>query len=665
MDADELNETAQAFCMDARLLSIAGRVTLTAEETAKIDRILEEITSVIEGLDARRYLDKIAENEELVLYLNTFENFGIKQNSAQLGMEPAKHITALRKWVSDRYNKEIATKKQPKTKEAYELKRDQALALIDSIAGPLSEAIRAQQMIVTVKEFLIQKLNRAANLKTLLKTIDRGFIPTGPEGYAISDVDGNIQKFVSRLEFSYSNFSKEVVKGWMSDSRMQESSTINFLKEKLSVPELKQSIIANTQASEDPRALVKAYNALSFFDTSSVKEILKTRYVVPETLDRVAKIVARGRPDIENDDFLRILQAIVSEGVIPIPVEGQRIDFIEVSRENTKLLANRLNIQTEDALQVLDSLIEDLLNDSFPQRGIVVGAGEVLFALLMKGGSKREVGDLTLQGHHVEVKGVGARLVGAADQGGLNGKPSQHGTKLRRLITSYAGREVPSINISTGVNISLNGPAALREAMPLIANKREFSLKYADILLDVVLRKPPEAEKFKVLLAKAIETESWAALHKAYAMYHYTAYQHAAGWEMLLQFSGKNHQILLTSTAAAFYNAFEQNLSFISPFSFSPGTKAEGGELGGGFSIKVLAPGESSAERAEERQAKKSAKDFAKYTAKLDEINKAIAAQEAKLGAVTAPSKRAKATEMLAKYKIQAAELAKRLEELQ
>jgi len=785
-NADELGKTDRAFCMDARLPSIAGQVTLTSEETAKIERLLKEVTDIIEGLDARRYLDKIAENEELVLYLNTFENFGIKQTSTQLGMQPDAYVTELRKWVQQRYDKEIAGKKQPKTKEAYELKREAALSLIDAVAEPLADIVRAQQMIVAIKEFLIQKLNKASDFKTLLKTLDRGFIPTGPEGYAISDIDGNIQKFVSRLEFSYSNFSKDIVKGWMSDARMKEAasrsiSTVKFhfpaglvgysdihsssqytgvlnsfgrgvivngqvklgnagdshvtlaggkadalrfyygyagdvvyvvsknsmddqtlrspqvlqvilsqvfnklklsvngklkftetdssaealLKEKLTVLELKHSIVVNAEASNDPRALVKAYNALVEFDETKIFEILRPRFEIPSTLERVAKIVARGRPDIENDDFLRMLGAVASAGVIPIPPAGQRINFVAVALENAKLLARDIGVLPEDAEAVVQAFIDDLLNDSFPQNGIVVGAGEILFALLMKEGSKRAVGDLSLQGRHVEVKGVSARLIGAAGQGGAIGKPSVTGGKIKRLIAkSIPGIDPELLSMPTSCDVYAGGPPLLVEAMELASPEVVQDLANEIVaLMCSVIAIPAGSPRPKEMVA-AMLGKDWLSFRNSYLRLHYEAYSAAAGWQELLVFNGKESILVLTDSSDSFISAVSSGSIAIKPFSFSSGTKAEGSELNAGFGVTAMPEGTAVHDTVSGYHSAKLKKERvrAENLRKLQDIRDRIASSEKKVASITAPAAKKKAQDAIAKLKLTAAELEKKME---
>jgi len=71
-----------------------------------------------------------------------------------------------------------------------------------------------QRLIVLVKLKLINILNRLNKLDTFVKTRN-GFKTTGQEGYvAIDRLGGDAVKIVDRLEFSYNNFSPNVLKGW-------------------------------------------------------------------------------------------------------------------------------------------------------------------------------------------------------------------------------------------------------------------------------------------------------------------------------------------------------------------------------------------------------------------------------------------------------------------
>jgi hypothetical protein len=67
---------------------------------------------------------------------------------------------------------------------------------------------------VLTKLKLIEKLNALGKFDTFVQT-NKGYKVTGEEGFvAIDKIGSNALKIVDRLEFSYNNFSPNVLKGW-------------------------------------------------------------------------------------------------------------------------------------------------------------------------------------------------------------------------------------------------------------------------------------------------------------------------------------------------------------------------------------------------------------------------------------------------------------------
>jgi hypothetical protein len=68
--------------------------------------------------------------------------------------------------------------------------------------------------LVDAKLYVVKKLDKAQSIKTLLLTPD-GYQVTGQEGFVAIDHTGkNAVKLVDRLQFSYANFSSDIIKGW-------------------------------------------------------------------------------------------------------------------------------------------------------------------------------------------------------------------------------------------------------------------------------------------------------------------------------------------------------------------------------------------------------------------------------------------------------------------
>lgn len=583
VDVDELAQSAQIFCIDARLPSIAGIVTLTKEETDKVDALLDELNSIIEDLHNSNFLDYIANDEELQTYLAAFENYLIKTKAKQFLDSPVEHIHSLKDWVASRYDKEIAAKKQSKTKEAYQAKKEAALAKIDDNVADIVQLLEAQQLIVTLKEFFIEKLNKASSYKTLLKTIDKGFIPASPEGYAVSDVAGDIQKFVSRLNFSYSNFSKEIVKGWISDARMRE---------RKSVPELKMDIISHVQSTSDENTLIRAYNAINQITVEDVKKIIKDKFSSKTTLDLVADILASSHPtDIENPDYLKCLYVFCTEGLVTIPEDGAVIDYNKAAREKAVALAAKYSIDSDIALKVVDYLISKLLNLTFTQNTVSVGKGEILFALIIKNAAKRNVGDLSVGNLHFELKGQGARLSGSGAQGGLLAKPTYIASLIKKyIVENFSDIPLKFLKEPTSLNVYATGPLLLVELAHALTNNpdrlRDMATRVTDIICSLV-SKPSRHQELQQQMIQAILNQDWYLFRNLLLAYHFESYKERANWDSLLMFNSAENVIARFDSSSSFIEAVKNGYIHIIPFQFSPGRQEIGTEREAGFKITL------------------------------------------------------------------------------
>lgn len=77
--------------------------------------------------------------------------------------------------------------------------------------------IGLQNALVAAKGIVMKKLDSLKKINTFIKTAD-GFKVTGQEGFvAIDTLKGGAVKLVDRLEFSKSNFSLDIIKGWQKE----------------------------------------------------------------------------------------------------------------------------------------------------------------------------------------------------------------------------------------------------------------------------------------------------------------------------------------------------------------------------------------------------------------------------------------------------------------
>jgi len=147
----------------------------------------------------------------------TYTNAFIRANRTPTAEEAAKGFP---EFIKERFNKEISKRKTPAGQAKQKELMKQALSPIMSV--PKNELVSIFHLYYSLqkaKNILIKKLSTASFVKTFLKTTD-GWKVTGQEGFVASDKLGqNSVKLVDRLDFSYANFSDDVIKGWQSDYR--------------------------------------------------------------------------------------------------------------------------------------------------------------------------------------------------------------------------------------------------------------------------------------------------------------------------------------------------------------------------------------------------------------------------------------------------------------
>ncbi len=211
VDVSKLRKTADVWSQDAMLRDLT-KVTMSAKETEDVNKKLSEIGFLFNQIGAST-LKTLENNRDLAQTIETFNNTFVRKGE-QI-KDTAKHVNALIKWVNARYQKEIDKRKTEKGKNAQMIKRDEFLKFFSAKNKEnLKKIFDLQKLIIVVKLKLINILNKLKSIDTFVKTPD-GFKVTGEEGYvAIDKLGGDAVKIVDRLEFSYNNFSPDILKGW-------------------------------------------------------------------------------------------------------------------------------------------------------------------------------------------------------------------------------------------------------------------------------------------------------------------------------------------------------------------------------------------------------------------------------------------------------------------
>jgi hypothetical protein len=209
--ASKMKQSRTVWMDDATYRDLSGNATFTEEETNEITKMLSDAGKLFRKIPSTT-LSAIKDDEELKQKIKTYNNTFVR--AQEPFPEPRAHVKGLYQYITDWYQKEIDTKKQEKTKQAWTAKRDIVLKKVFQNTEDLVIIFKLMNLLVQAKQMVINKLNRTSSIDTFLRT-KKGIRATNQEGFvAIDRLTGGAVKLVDRMEFSYSNFSPEVLKGW-------------------------------------------------------------------------------------------------------------------------------------------------------------------------------------------------------------------------------------------------------------------------------------------------------------------------------------------------------------------------------------------------------------------------------------------------------------------
>jgi len=210
--APGLKQHRDVWFDDADFKDVTGKATFTEKETNEVTRHLSMAGKTLRQVPSAALKD-LSENDELLTRVKAHFNSKIK--ARQKIVNPQAHVKDLADYVYNYYN----TKAQKLKTERGRTKANEKTKLMMKFfqkydARSLANIFELMNHIIAAKEKIISKLNSVDGMRTFLRTAN-GFKVTGQEGFvAIDHLGKNTLKLVDRIEFSYANFSSEIVKGW-------------------------------------------------------------------------------------------------------------------------------------------------------------------------------------------------------------------------------------------------------------------------------------------------------------------------------------------------------------------------------------------------------------------------------------------------------------------
>lgn len=211
VDISKFNKSSKVWSQDAMLKDLTN-TTMSASDTEEVNEYLKKAGEIFNKISGST-LRQLQANQNLAGAIETYNNTFVRKG--EIIGDTKKHAEGLIEYINGKWQKEIDKLKTEKGKSGKAKARDEQLSFFSNEnKASLVMMFELQKVIVLAKLKLINTLNRLQKVNTFVKTRD-GFKVTGAEGFvAIDRLGGDAVKIVDRMEFSYNNFSADVVKGW-------------------------------------------------------------------------------------------------------------------------------------------------------------------------------------------------------------------------------------------------------------------------------------------------------------------------------------------------------------------------------------------------------------------------------------------------------------------
>jgi len=198
VSVEEFNLTPEVFLDDAKFKDVSGMATLTNQEEELIKANLDK-TQKAGGI-----VDWLALTPTTYANINTFINTLIRQG--RFVDDPDDNFNEFVEWVNRDFDKQIAKLKTVQGRQKKTDNKEKNLEYLKNNKMTVVNIFYISKLIAEIKQIFIQKYNSAIRSKQFLAQPDGTLKVTQPEGYVAVDHEGNMIKFVDRLEFSKANF---------------------------------------------------------------------------------------------------------------------------------------------------------------------------------------------------------------------------------------------------------------------------------------------------------------------------------------------------------------------------------------------------------------------------------------------------------------------------
>jgi hypothetical protein len=212
VDVSKFKTSKNVWSQDAMLRDVSG-ATMSKKETAEVTKLLSNAGKIFNKISGST-LRELENNKDLATLIEQYNNTFVRNQ--QIIGNTNKHVTGLIKWLGEKFKKEADKRSTEKGKMVQFKKLEEFMKFFSpKNKSNLVAMFDLQKSIVLAKLKLINKLNSISSYDTFVQTKTGYKVKTGAEGFvAIDKLGGDAVKLVDRLEFSYNNFSPDILKGW-------------------------------------------------------------------------------------------------------------------------------------------------------------------------------------------------------------------------------------------------------------------------------------------------------------------------------------------------------------------------------------------------------------------------------------------------------------------
>lgn len=217
VDVSKFKKTKNVWSQDAMLRDMTN-YTMSKKDTEEVNEYLTQAGKLFNQISGST-LRQLESNQQLAKHIEQFNNTYVRAGTVV--NDTAAHTRKLIAWIKNKYQKEIDKRTTEKGKATQRKALDDLLQFFSPAnTASLKKMFDLQKVIILAKLKLINILDRFNKIKTFLKHTKNGYQTTGSEGFvAIDTLGGDAVKIVDRMEFSYANFSPEILKGWQTSRR--------------------------------------------------------------------------------------------------------------------------------------------------------------------------------------------------------------------------------------------------------------------------------------------------------------------------------------------------------------------------------------------------------------------------------------------------------------